>query len=206
MAMEQVLPTVGGSGETSYASNSKIQVTDFLLTTAFLNMHLLNSLARIQEKSLLATLPMLAHAIREVCGSLRPAETLVVADLGCSSGPNTFLVVSEVLEVVGDGVASQEATSPDLEVQFFLNDLSGNDFNQVFRSLDEYNGRKKAEGEEVGRLRVPYYVAGLPGSFYKRLLPRRSVHFFHSSNSVHWLSQVRSSWHEPDFSERKVKN
>ncbi|KAG6478219.1 anthranilate O-methyltransferase 3-like [Zingiber officinale] len=161
--MEQVLPTVGGSGETSYASNSKIQ-----------------------EKSLQATMPMLGYAIREICGSLRPAEKLVAADLGCSSGPNTFLVVSEVLKVVGDGVASREVTSPDLEVQFFLNDLFGNDFNQVFQYLDEYNRKK----EEVGRLRVPYYVAGLPGSFYRRLLPCRSVHYFHSSHSVHWLSQM----------------
>ncbi|XP_074561890.1 anthranilate O-methyltransferase 3-like [Curcuma longa] len=167
MALEQVLPTVGGGGETSYASNSKLQ-----------------------GKSLLAAMPMLGYAIREVCGSLRPAEKLVAVDLGCSSGPNTFLVVSEVLKVVGDGVASREVASPVLEVQFFLNDLSGNDFNQLFRSLDEYNRRKEAEEEEMGRLRVPYYVAGLPGSFYRRLLPCRSVHFFHSSHSVHLLSQM----------------
>jgi jasmonate O-methyltransferase len=36
----------------------------------------------------------------------------------------------------------------------------------------------------------PYYVAGLPGSFYTRLFPCHSVHFFHSSYCLMWLSQV----------------
>ncbi|KAJ3696674.1 hypothetical protein LUZ61_000379 [Rhynchospora tenuis] len=37
---------------------------------------------------------------------------------------------------------------------------------------------------------ILHFVAGLPGSFYGRLFPSQSVHFFHSSYSLHWLSQV----------------
>ncbi|KAI7980715.1 Benzoate carboxyl methyltransferase, partial [Camellia lanceoleosa] len=34
------------------------------------------------------------------------------------------------------------------------------------------------------------FRSGVPGSFYRRLFPRKSLHFVHSSYSVHWLSQV----------------
>ncbi|RRT76052.1 hypothetical protein BHE74_00002382 [Ensete ventricosum] len=97
-------------------------------------------------------------------------ERLVVADLGCSSGPNTFLVISEVLGVVGELRRRLEQKPP--EIQFFLNDLPGNDFNNVFRSLERYG---KTIEEEKGELLVPYYVVGVPGSFYGRLFPCRSV-------------------------------
>ncbi|CAL9102919.1 unnamed protein product [Musa textilis] len=161
MKVEQVLHMVGGAGETSYATNS-----------------------RLQEKTMYRTKPILDNAIEEMYRTLLP-ERLVVADLGCSSGPNTFLVVSEVLGVVGELRRRLEQKPP--EIQFFLNDLPGNDFNNVFRSLDRYG--KKIE-EEKGELLVPYYVVGVPGSFYGRLFPCRSVHFFHSSYCLMWLSQV----------------
>ncbi|CAL9201422.1 unnamed protein product [Musa hybrid cultivar] len=159
--VEQVLHMVGGAGETSYATNS-----------------------RLQEKTLYRTKPILDNAIEEMYRTLLP-ERLVVADLGCSSGPNTFLVVSEVLGVVGELRRRLEQKPP--EIQFFLNDLPGNDFNNVFRSLERYG--KKIE-EEKGELLVPYYVVGVPGSFYGRLFPCTSVHFFHSSYCLMWLSQV----------------
>ncbi|KAL1818959.1 hypothetical protein ACET3Z_013828 [Daucus carota] len=34
------------------------------------------------------------------------------------------------------------------------------------------------------------FVCGVPGSFYTRLFPRKSLNFVHSSYGVHWLSQV----------------
>ncbi|CAL9150427.1 unnamed protein product, partial [Musa hybrid cultivar] len=160
--IEGILHMVGGAGDTSYASNSKLQ-----------------------EKVLHMAKPILEEGIRGVYMSLLP-ERMAVVDLGCSSGPNTLEVVSEVLDVIGKlrrSLGRQEMQ----EILFFLNDLPGNDFNHVFRSLGDY--KRKVE-EEKGKLLVPYYVVGVPGSFYGRLFPCRSVHFFNASCCLNWLSQV----------------
>lgn len=123
---------------------------------------------------------MLAIAVEEMYKALHP-EKMVVVDLGCSSGPNTLIVLSHVLSVA----AKLPST---MELQFFLNDLSGNDFNCLFQSLEGF--KKRLEGEIEEDLLVPYYVAGVAGSFYGRLFPRASVHLFHSSFCLMWLSQV----------------
>ncbi|CAM0908036.1 unnamed protein product [Alopecurus aequalis] len=150
-----------GSGDNSYATNS-----------------------RLQEKAILETRPVLHKAIEEVYTSLpNHRSTMVVADLGCSSGPNTLLVVSEVISAIRACTKKSEQRARAVEVQFFLNDLPGNDFNLVFRSLEHFDnpGRKEAPA---------YYVAGLPGSYYGKLFPRHSVHLFHSSYSLMWRSKV----------------
>ncbi|XP_010928139.3 anthranilate O-methyltransferase 1 [Elaeis guineensis] len=161
MKVEQVLHMVGGAGETSYATNS-----------------------RVQEKAILETKSIVEEAVREVYKTILP-ESMVVADLGCSSGPNTFHVVFEVIDIVDD--QSRRLGRPSPEVQFFLNDLPGNDFNNIFQSLEGYE--EKLKGQKGERI-PPFYVVGVPGSFYGRLFPSRSVHFFHSSFCLMWLSQV----------------
>lgn len=112
-----------------------------------------------QEKALIKTRPVLEKAIEAVHGTslltTNPqAEgdegegVMVVADLGCSSGPNALLVVSEVISKLRDCCIRQETTSTSTStdgrhgggmsvLQFFLNDLPGNDFNLVFRSLEK---------------------------------------------------------------------
>ncbi|KQJ86895.1 hypothetical protein BRADI_4g08320v3 [Brachypodium distachyon] len=161
-----------GNGENSYAANS-----------------------RLQEKAILETRPVLQKAIEEVYASLiiSPGSKMVVADLGCSSGPNTLRVVSEVMGAIRAYCREQEAEDEEqrrlsVEVQFFLNDLPGNDFNLVFRSLDCY--LEKHLGVEEEEETSPCYVAGLPGSYYRRLFPCRSVNLFHSSFSLMWRSKV----------------
>ncbi|KAM3209547.1 hypothetical protein ACQJBY_063932 [Aegilops geniculata] len=150
-----------GNGENSYAANS-----------------------RLQEKAILETRPVLRKAIEEVYKSLSDRRsTMVVADLGCSSGPNTLRVVSEVIGAVQFYTRKSEEQRRAVEVQFFLNDLPGNDFNLVFRSLEQLE-------DLGGKETQPYYVAGLPGSYYRKLFPSRSVHFFHSSYSLMWRSKV----------------
>jgi jasmonate O-methyltransferase len=119
---------------------------------------------------------------------------MVVVDLGCSSGPNALVIVSEVMSKVR-AIAREESAAPPhcracVGVQFFLNDLHSNDFNLVFRSLEQLQ-ELSTEEEAAGVVATPYYVAGLPGSFYKRLLPCGSVHLFHSSYCLMWLSKVR---------------
>lgn len=161
MKVEQVLHMAGGTGETSYATNS-----------------------RVQEKAILKTKSIVEEAVKEVYKAVLP-ENMVVADLGCSSGPNTFHVVSAVIDVVDD--QSRRLGRPPPEVQFFLNDLPGNDFNTIFQSLGGYKEKLK---EEKGDRTPPFYVVGVPASFYGRLFPSRTVHFFHSSFGLMWLSQV----------------
>ncbi|KAJ6343261.1 hypothetical protein OIU76_005073 [Salix suchowensis] len=108
-----------------------------------------------------------------------------MADMGCSSGPNTFLPIWEVMEAIDETCRKLNRKNPILQV--FLNDLPGNDFNSIFRSLPSF--RKKLE-EEMGGEFGPCFIAAMPGSFYGRLFPPRSLHFVHSSYSLHWLSEV----------------
>lgn len=62
-----------------------------------------------------------------------------------------------------------------IEFQVFFNDHSDNDFNTLFKSLPQSRS---------------YYAAGVPGSFYSSLFPKSSLHFVHSSYTLHWLSKV----------------
>ncbi|WVZ81334.1 hypothetical protein U9M48_028724 [Paspalum notatum var. saurae] len=78
---------------------------------------------------------------------------MVVADLGCSSGPNTLLVISEVMGTTLNLVQETD-DHRGLELQFFLNALPGNDFNLIFRSLDQLQNRTPGRRKRR-RLRLP---------------------------------------------------
>ncbi|KAF9623043.1 hypothetical protein IFM89_036179, partial [Coptis chinensis] len=98
------------------------------------------------------------------------------SDFGCSTGPNTFVVVQNIL----DAVELKYKNSPSLsthipEFQVYFNDHIANDFNMLFKSIP---------------LEKKYFAASVPGSFYGRLFPQSSLHFVHSSYSLHWLSAV----------------
>ncbi|KAE8768569.1 Benzoate carboxyl methyltransferase [Hordeum vulgare] len=152
---------VAGDGENSYAANS-----------------------RIPEKAILESRLVLRKVTEEVYRSLPDQQsTMVVADLGCSSGPNTLRFVSEVLHAIQACTPQSEEQPRGVEVQFFLNDLPGNDFNLVFRSLEQFQNL-------VGKETPPFYVAGLPGSYYTKLFPCGSVHIFHSCFALMFRSKV----------------
>lgn len=151
----------GGMGEASYANNSLVQ-----------------------QKVLTLTKPIREEAITNLCRRRLP-ERLAIADLGCSSGPNTFFVVFEVIKIVEKLCRELNHQSP--EYQVFLNDLPGNDFNNIFRSLGSFN--EKLSDEMVSGVGHCFLV-GVPGSFYGRVFPSKSLHFVHSSYSLQWLSQV----------------
>ncbi|XP_047306539.1 benzoate carboxyl methyltransferase-like, partial [Impatiens glandulifera] len=55
-----------------------------------------------------------------------------------------------------------------------------NDFNNIFSALP------------IGS---KCFVSGVPASFYGRLFASKSLHFVHSSFSLHWLSQVPENLH-----------
>ncbi|GFQ00783.1 indole-3-acetate o-methyltransferase 1 [Phtheirospermum japonicum] len=120
----------------------------------------------------------------------RPPEfPFVVADLGCSCGSNTLSTVEVIIKHVTKRYA--DAGREPLEFSAFFSDLPSNDFNTLFQLLQPYGGgrsMKKGLASEGG-LRS-YFAAGVPGSFYRRLFAARSVDFFYSAFSLHWLSQV----------------
>ncbi|CAA7059381.1 unnamed protein product [Microthlaspi erraticum] len=120
-------------------------------------------------------------------------EYIKVADLGCSSGPNTYLAMSGIVNTIIDSFQQKGRTNSELpEIDCFLNDLSENDFNTTFKWLPSFHDGLKAD------LKGKCFVSGTPGSFYSRLFPRKSLHFVHSSYSIHWLSKVPQGLKEDD--------
>ncbi|KAK1435039.1 hypothetical protein QVD17_00794 [Tagetes erecta] len=108
-----------------------------------------------------------------------------IVDLGCSSGMNSLVVVSNIIDTVYEMCQENNRKTPQFQV--CLNDLFGNDFNNLFKLLPNfYETLKKEKGENFS----PCFVSAVPGSFYERLFPDESLHFVHSSYSLHWLSQV----------------
>ncbi|GMJ12751.1 jasmonic acid carboxyl methyltransferase [Hibiscus trionum] len=165
MEMEQVLHMNGGDGKTSYAKNSTIQ-----------------------KQGMHKAKPILEDSIKTLYCNNNFPKCFKIADLGCSSGPNTLSFVREIVDVVDDTCRCLNRKAPVFQV--FLNDLPGNDFNAVFRSLPSFTASLM---EEKGSNFGPCFVAAMPGSFYGRLFPNSFLHFVHSSYSLHWRSRVPES-------------
>nr|UMB49629.1 salicylic acid methyltransferase [Sambucus canadensis] len=162
MGVFEVLHMNGGIGDTSYANNSLLQ-----------------------QKVISMTKPITEAAIIDLYCSTFP-QCLCIADLGCSSGPNTLLVVSELVKNVYE-MCKKLGRDQSPEFQVYFNDLPGNDFNSIFRSLPRFQENlRKQMGTGLG----PCFFTGVPGSFYDRLFATKSLHFVHSSYSLMWLSQV----------------
>ncbi|XP_031275083.1 loganic acid O-methyltransferase-like [Pistacia vera] len=103
------------------------------------------------------------------------SNTFSIVDLGCSIGPNTFIAVQNILEAIKQIYQSLSLDYQIPEFSIFFNDQTSNDFNALFASVPPNR---------------QYFAAATPGSFQGRLFPEFAVHFFHSSNAIHWLSKV----------------
>ena len=102
--------------------------------------------------------------------------TFRIADLGCATGPNTFLAVQAIIDAVVLKLKTPQKTTSMLpEFQVFFNDQASNDFNQLFATLPQDR---------------QYFAAGVPGSFRDRLFPSSYLHFVHCSSAIHILSRV----------------
>ncbi|KAJ0523271.1 putative methyltransferase [Helianthus annuus] len=90
-----------------------------------------------------------------------------------------------IIDIVHEVCQENDRKVPQFQV--CLNDLFGNDFNNIFKLLPEFYAKlKKDKGEGFG----PCFVSAVPGSFYGRLFPNQSLHFVNSANCNNWLSQV----------------
>ncbi|GJU40553.1 salicylate carboxymethyltransferase-like protein [Tanacetum coccineum] len=169
MDVSQVLRMNGGDGDYSYSNNSLLQ-----------------------REVISMTKPIIEDALMNLYCDMNFPKTLIMADLGCSSGPNTFLVASELVKSI-DKIRLELGHDESPEIQIYLNDLPHNDFNTIFLSVSDFiKNLAKQTRVTKSSSKTPCYFSGVPGSFYTRLFLKHSVHFVHSSYSLMWLSQVGS--------------
>ncbi|VVB05293.1 unnamed protein product [Arabis nemorensis] len=154
-----VLSMKVGEGEHSYANNSEAQKS-------------INSDAKLA----------VVENVKEMIVKMDFPGGIKVADLGCSSGENTFLAMSEIVNTIITSYQQKGQIPP--EIDCCLNDLPGNDFNTTFKLIPSFYKKLKMDVKET------CLVSGVPGSFYSKLFPSKSLHFVHSSFSLHWLSKV----------------
>ncbi|XP_015901258.1 indole-3-acetate O-methyltransferase 1 [Ziziphus jujuba] len=169
MKLENLLSMKGGKGASSYANNSQAQARH-----ARSMFHLLKeTLDGVQLSS--------------------PEEPFVVVDLGCSSGTNTIFMVDAIIKHMTKRYEVSGHEQP--EFSAFFSDLPSNDFNTLFQLLPPLTNIDGGSMEEclAADNHRSYFAAGVPGSFYRRLFPARSINLFHSAFSLHWLSQVPES-------------
>ncbi|OMO75217.1 SAM dependent carboxyl methyltransferase [Corchorus olitorius] len=87
MEVFEVLHMNKGNGETSYAKNSTVQ-----------------------SKIISVGKPIMEEAVLELSCNSNVIESMGIADLGCSSGPNTLSVISEIMDMVPPGLESNAMT------------------------------------------------------------------------------------------------
>uniref|UniRef100_A0A453GJG0 Jasmonate O-methyltransferase n=1 Tax=Aegilops tauschii subsp. strangulata TaxID=200361 RepID=A0A453GJG0_AEGTS len=157
MASKQAVHMKHGQGETSYARNSSFQKAE-------------------QNRMK----PLIEEVITDLCSSTSTLlhGKIVIADLGCSSGPNALALVSTAINAIHNHCLQLQQPPPEIFV--LLNDLPDTDFNTVVKSLVTLRQSKN-----------PVVVTGVaPGSFYERLFTSNSLHVVCASNSLQWLSKA----------------
>ncbi|KAI3861649.1 hypothetical protein MKW98_000601 [Papaver atlanticum] len=160
----------GGTGKTSYSFNSTVQERAIYVTKPLIEEAALDVFSKFYACS--ATLSPTENISDGPNKGLKPG--IGIADLGCSSGPNTLLVISYLLNIIYNKCREFDSASP--EIVMFLNDLPGIDFNTLFKHLESFSDElKRTKGDGFG----PCFAAGM-----------NTLHFVHSSYSLQWLSQV----------------
>ncbi|CAK8542756.1 unnamed protein product [Lathyrus sativus] len=159
MTTEHVLHMKGGVGETSYANNSSLQRKVIM-----------------EVKTILDENMTLMMSNKNVKGCWK------IADLGCSSGPNTLLSISNIINIIHK--INMKLNNGKPVFQIYLNDVFENDFNTIFKLLPGFYQQEKEKNNGE------CFISATPGSFYGRLFPNDYIDFFHSSYCLHWLSQA----------------
>ncbi|XP_050215325.1 loganic acid O-methyltransferase-like [Mercurialis annua] len=143
----------GGNNEYSYSKNSHIQ----------------RNVAE-KAKSILVS-GIIDNLDIENSSSSSSLNKFTIADLGCSTGPNTFISVENIIEAI----RQKFKILP--EIQVYFNDHVSNDFNALFFNLPSSRN---------------YFACGVGGSFHGRLFPKGSINFVYSAFALQWLSKVPS--------------
>jgi hypothetical protein len=151
----------GGAGEFSYTRNSSMQ-----------------------SKAVDILKPILKQKIGELnFDGWEAGSTVRMADFGCSVGANALQYAEICFQSVQDCCQVRSSKPP--AVQYFFCDLPSNDFNTLFRQLEEWRNSRPPGAEWKN-----FFAAAVPGSFHNRLFPSRSLHVTISVLALHWMSQV----------------
>ncbi|KAH0894070.1 hypothetical protein HID58_056499 [Brassica napus] len=141
----------------------------------------------VQKKSSDNAKHITLETVQQLYKETRP-KSLGIADLGCSSGPNTLSTIRDIIKTVEIAHHRELPNQPLPEFSIFLNDLPQNDFNSIFKTLPDFHMElKRGTKNDVC---PAIFIAACPGSFYGRLFPEKTIHFIYSSFSLHWLSKV----------------
>ncbi|XVF50517.1 hypothetical protein PTKIN_Ptkin04bG0107500 [Pterospermum kingtungense] len=159
---EESFPMTGGHGANNYANNSNRQKEGAYRAQAALIEAIIENL-EVEEETPTST-------------------TFQIADLGYSTGPNTFFAVNTIIEAVTHKFKLKGHSSL-LDFQVHLSDHVLNDFNTLFKNLP--SGRQ-------------YFASGVPGSFHGRLFPKASLDFVYSAYAVQWLSRIPQQLDDPN--------
>ena len=129
--------------------------------------------------------PLLHESLFDLYSNGFP-DCIRFTDMGCSSGPNAFLPTWQAIEAL-DTICSRLKHKPPI-LHAFLNDLPGNDFNTLSKSLPSFYERLKTEkrNDDFGSC----FIGVAPGSLYGRLFPPCFLNLVYSSFCLNWLSQV----------------
>ncbi|KAL2902053.1 3 7-dimethylxanthine N-methyltransferase, partial [Bienertia sinuspersici] len=143
-------------------------------------------------KSIDKGLPVIKDALDGLYSSMTP-KCVIIAELGCATGPNTLKLIPEFVEYTYEKFRANKKEIP--EIQVFLNDLYFNDFSTVSRSLPTF--LKDLDEERHGDI-GPLFISMTPGCYQQRIFPDNFLHFVHCANSAHWLTQVPNDalWNE----------
>ncbi|GLT51375.1 hypothetical protein SLA2020_247900 [Shorea laevis] len=168
MELKQVLGMKKGDGENSYVKTS-------LYT----------------QKIAAMTMPMVDRVVQSLFRSPNffSCDVLNIADLGCSSGPNTFLVMSTMLQSIANKCSELKTQIP--EIQFYLNDLPSNDFNTLFKGLSVFSQKYVDQ--------YSCFFAVVSGSFHGRFFPRNKLQLVNCSDHIGSLRQAYLSQFQEDF-------
>ncbi|KAH0915541.1 hypothetical protein HID58_029987 [Brassica napus] len=124
----------------------------------------------VQKKASDKTKHITLETVQQLYKETRP-KSLKIADLGCSSGPNTLSTIRDIIKAVKFAHHLEIPNQPLPEFSIFLNDLPSNDFNSIFKSLPDFHTELKRDTNYGDCPSV--FIAANPGSFYGRLFLKK---------------------------------
>jgi hypothetical protein len=131
-----------------------------------------------------ASIQMLLGWVEEAVAALPlppEARPITFLDLGSSEGSNALVSMTAAARAV-----RRRSGQP---IQAVCSDLPGNNFNRLFRNLDE--------ARKGGDWPAEVYAGAAAGSFYEPLWPPGTVHLSTCFNALLWLDRLPAA--VPDF-------